>query len=317
MRELTTVCGILHGAILDEYYKNGILKECTLIEKNTIETPVGRLVPQYENDVARKKFISSLTFYKNGALRKVSLQEQTEVKTPLGILSVELLTFYESGALMRVFPLNGKISGYWTEQNEYGLAKPICFDSPLGSITAKIICVYFYESGAVKSLTFWPQEKVSIKTSCGELPVRIGLSFYENGAIKSLEPLRPSAVKTPIGTIMAFDIDAIGITGDLNSLKFDGNGDITVLKTISNTVIVKSKLDNAIMTFAPSLVTSHFSDEYMAVKPLEISFKDGKVFFGDDKKSSFDIEDVSFNITNFDHKSGGNACSSTSCTGEV
>jgi hypothetical protein len=307
MRELKTDVGLLRGVMFDGYFKNGVLKECTLVEKNRINTPLGLLIPQYEDDGVRRKFTSSLSFYQNGALKKLSLQEQTEVDTPIGKIPAELLTFYDSGALMRVFPLNGKISGYWTENSEYGLAKSMQLNFPFGKIESKIICVNFYESGSVKSLTFWPREKLFINTPYGEIPIRIGLSLYENGSIKSVEPLKPYAVSTPIGTIMAFDIDAVGISGDLNSLKFNENGTVAELKTISNSIeVIKS--DETVTHYEPTLVISHFSDELMAIKPLIVSFCDGKVYFGEDKKYSHDISDVIIKIKTFDRKSGGNAC---------
>jgi hypothetical protein len=307
MRELTTGCGLLRGVMFDEHYRSGALKECTLAQMNLIDTPLGRLVPQYEDDEVRRKFTSSLSFYESGALKKLSLHIQTAVKTPVGKLPAELITFYESGALMRVFPLNGKISGYWTEQNEYSLAETMRFDFPFGRIAGRVICIHFYESGAVKSLTFWPQEKVLVKTPCGELLVRTGLSLYESGKIKSVEPLKPVAVKTSIGTLTAFDIDAVGITGDANSLVFDENSEVTGIKTISETVRVVQNGQNAQM-FEPCLTRSHFSDDHIAVLPLAISFTDEMVFFGEDKKHSYTISDASFEIIAFDGKAGGNIC---------
>jgi hypothetical protein len=306
MRELITTCGKLHGVVFDQYYGNGQIKECTLVDENIVNTPLGAFIPQYEDDGLRRKFNSSLSFYQRGALRKLSLQEKSFIQTPIGKLSAELITFYESGALKRVFPLNGKLSGYWSEKNEYGLAQEITLDFPFGRICARLICIHFYESGAVKSLTFWPQEKPVVKTPCGEMAVRIGISLYESGAIHSLEPQKPFPVKTPIGVLTAFDLDAIGVTGDANSLVFAQNGAVSSLKTTKDSITVYQKSGDAVGRFEPALVLSHFSDDQPAVEPLELSFENGNVCFN--HESCFNTAEYRFDITKFDRQVSGNQC---------
>lgn len=306
MRELKTACGTLHGVVFDRYYPNGRLQECTLVEENTVNTPVGKLIPQYADDGLRRKFTSSLSFYPGGALRKLSLHTQSVVQTPCGAMPAELLTFYDSGAVKRVFPLNGKITGYWSEQNEYGLAKEAALDFPFGQICAKIICMHFYESGAIKSLTFWPQEKPVVKTPCGDIQIRVGLSLYENGAVRSAEPLRPTTVSTPIGVLTAFDIDAIGVTGDANSLAFAQNGAVASFKTTKDSITVYQKSGDAVERFEPALVQSHFSDDQPAIKPLDIAFQEGYVRFNGKKR--FTIAECRFKIEPFSRQAAGNQC---------
>ena len=47
-------------------------------------------------------------------------------------MDAELVTFHADGSLRRVFPLNGKLSGYWTEADEGALAKAMELSTPLG-----------------------------------------------------------------------------------------------------------------------------------------------------------------------------------------
>lgn len=296
----------LCGVVFDEYYPDGTLKECLLTQKNTIVTSFGTFIAQYKDDGVRKKLTPSLSFYQSGALRKIALQAQTAVNTPVGILPAELITFYESGALLRVFPLNGKLSGYWTEQNEYNLAAPIRLSLPFGNIESKLICIHFYESGTVKSITLWPQEKPTIQTPCGMMSARIGISFYEDGTLRSIEPARPTTVKTPIGVITAFDIEVVGITGDNNSLQFSQNGDIVGLKTGSEQIRVTDK-DCFVKTYSPALVRSHFSDDHPAVKPLSMRFDNDLVFFNGEN-TGYSIKDISFEILPFRTKESANNC---------
>jgi antitoxin component YwqK of YwqJK toxin-antitoxin module len=308
MRDLNTSCGLFHGVSRDEYYKSGSIKECTLVENNSLTTPLGTFVPQYEDDGVRRKFTSSLSFYESGALKKLSLQSQTLVKTPIGDMPAELVTFYESSALKRLFPLNGKLGGYWSEKNEYDLAQQYNFKFSFGDINNKVICVHFYESGAVKSLTFWPRENVRVKTPIGEIDIRIGISFYEDGKIKSVEPKKSVDVPTQIGIMSAFDIDAIGITGDQNSLLFSHSGKVERLKTASNMVTVKSA-DAVEHLYEPFLVRSHFSDENKAVLPLDVWFLDYTVCFGNCKEDCFDINKNKFTISKFAlDNASGNEC---------
>lgn len=304
MKTAKTQYGTLTGIIYEEYYKNGMLKDCVLEEKNIIDTPAGLMIPKYKEDSVRKKRGLSLSFYESGKISRLALDTQTYIGSPAGRMPAELVTFYESGSLRRVFPLNGQLSGFWTEQNEYGFAEPLMFYFPFGSILAKVICVHFYDCGPVKSLTFWPQESPVVEAPCGKTRIRIGISLYKNGSVKSIEPFKPTGVKTPIGIVPAFDINAIGICGDSNSLVFAPDGTIEALKTTACKITAKTADENMYI-FSPKLVMSHFRDDVMAVKPLSIEFKDGSVFFDGTR-----IKKVGtvFDVKEFNYAVGGDAC---------
>lgn len=267
----------LHGVELAEYYPDGTLKECTLGAENRVATPYGELIPQYREDSVRRKFTRSLSFYPSGALRSISLETVTDVPTPIGPLPAELLTFYESGRIRRLFPLNGKLSGFWSEENEYALAPRLEFRLPALQASVKPLAVHFYESGAVRSLTLWPLEKLRPAIAGRAFEARIGVSFYETGEVQSLEPLRPTPAETPIGGLTAFDMEAAGLCGDRNSLCFDREGRVVSLKTSQNTVTVLC--GGRARTFGPTLRMSHYADGLWRVEPMTVCCEGETVFF--------------------------------------
>lgn len=297
MNELLTRYGVLNGISTAEFYSDGNIMECKLGSYNEIETSYGKFIPQYEDDGLRRKYIKSLSFFKNGKIKSISLQSQTHVRTSIGILPAELITFYESGPIKRVFPLNGKITAYWSERNEYNLAEEINFDFKFGKFKKKIIGIKFYESGAVKSLTFWTADKISIITPAGNMDCRIGISLYENGSLMSVEPMKPTLVKTPIGSIIAFDINAIGINGDINSLSFFEDGSLNTIYTSTDKIEVKEK-NGTVTFFEPRLKRSILNENAMDVISLKIEFYDGKVKFNGNAENEFDINDCEFIIIN-------------------
>ncbi|HWP96760.1 MAG TPA: hypothetical protein VN426_07905 [Syntrophomonadaceae bacterium] len=310
MSAVATKYGPLHGLSSAEFYLEGTLKECVLQELNEVATPWGVLVPQYSDSDVRRKYTSSMGFYQNGAIRRISLNQQTSISTPVGVFPAELLTFYESGNLKRLFPLNGKLSAYWSEEDEYKLAREFDFQFIFGSFKKKIMAIHFYESGAVKSLTFWPQDSLAVQTPVGEVEVRIGISLHVNGRIRSLEPRTPMTVHTPIGDIRAFHADTQGIHGDDNSLVFDEDGSICSLVTSSDMIVV-SDGEGKKSVFAPG-----FKDRGTSITPLRIDFCSGLVRIGNGKKNQYEINRHRFFIHhlpgiinhNCDTCSGCNAC---------
>lgn len=304
---LPTRYGVLHGAVRAEYTSDGSLSECTLAEENRIETPCGLLTPQFEDDGVRRKFISSLSFYKSGALRSISMQRSETVTTPLGPMHAELVTFYESGSVKRVFPLNGKISGFWSELNEYKLAPLLSLELPVGKISIKPISLYFYESGEIKSVTLWPAERLLVPTPIGVIEARTGLSFYKNGAVRSLEPLRPTGIITPIGALTAFDPEALGICADNNSLVFEENGAVGSLITSVDCVRVTTA-GGTVITHSPGQAVSHFSDELSRIIPMRVRFTNSFVQF--DEGEEYDLTQNSFTIVKLEQKGKkiGNDC---------
>ncbi|AAK81582.1 hypothetical protein BJV85_000240 [Clostridium acetobutylicum] len=292
---------LLKGIIHKELYDNGNIKSFILDKKNELPTNYGTLIPQYDSSYERRKYIDSVSFYKSGKLKSIYLQNQTTINTPIGKLPSELITFYENGALKRVFPLNGKLGGYWSEQDEYSLAEDTSFNLKVGSFNKKIINVYFYNSGNLKSITFWPKNTPIIDTPIGKAEVRIGLSLYENGCLKSFEPNKPLLLQTPIGKITAYDSNASGINGDLNSVNFYECGDLKSLVTSSDKVTITS-VDGKKTVYEPGLRLSIIDNKSLEVIPLNITFYDNKVQFNNSKKDEYDITASTFTIEHLSFK---------------
>ncbi|EKO39171.1 MAG: hypothetical protein B193_2131 [Solidesulfovibrio magneticus str. Maddingley MBC34] len=236
-----------------------------------LATSIGRLVPQHSIDDARRMTKPPVTFHDNGQVRSLPLETRTVVKTPAGPLPAELVTFHDNGAVARVFPLNGKLSGYWTEADEAGLAEAIPLATPVGRLTAKWLAVAFDPEGRLRSLTLWPGEELSVPTPCGQLPARLGLSFHTGGTLRSIEPARPVEAPSPAGPIWAFDPDAVGIAGDDNSLAFTPDGETARLATVRTAVTVRLP-DGSRRELAPKVRDSICGDGDHELTPLVLTF---------------------------------------------
>jgi MORN repeat variant. len=280
--ELNTQYGVIKGVTSPIYYDNGQLKECILTEKNTLETSYGQLIPQYEYDEVRKKYINSLSFYENGNLKVISLNESTDIKVKTRYFSAEKITFYEDGHIKRLFHLNGKLTAYWTEENEYELAKEYDFNFKFGSFKSKFISLQFYGNEKIKSITLWPKENVLIKVNDEDINIRIGISLYENGCLKSCEPNKITSINTPIGSINAYDYNALGIHGENNSLAFYENGNIKSISTSTDSIEVYDISDRKI-TYIPLEKDNLFNKDIKDLLPLVIIFnKDAININGDE-----------------------------------
>lgn len=290
MKSINTMYGTLNEVENVTLHANGTIKECVIHEKVEFETPHGILIPQYEHSTHRNKAGYSVSFYDNGMLRKISLNDIVEIETTIGKMSAELILFYENGNIKRLFPLNGQLSAYWEENDEYQLAQEQSFSFPFGNFKAKIISISFYENGAVKDLTFWPKEMIRITTPLGEAAVRIGISLYLDGSIKSIEPAYPLTVQTPIGTLKAYDFNANGISGDINSLNFTQEGAIKSFVTSSNKVIVANDTN---IIYSPEQSMDEDGLE-VAFEPLKIDLLDNTVSFND--AISYDLNSTQFII---------------------
>lgn len=257
---------------------HGVLEAVQPLEKVAIKTKIGSLIPIYKVEDQGRKRLTPVKIDTCGKVKSLQLQEATTITTTVGDLSAEFVTFYQSGNVRRLFPLNGKLSGYWSEENEYNIAKTINIPTSIGTIKVKPIYVHFYESGELKSITFWPKERVEIDSPIGLVKIKTGISFYKLGQIKSFEPDSPITIKSPIGNIEAYDPDPVGINGEKNSLTFRENGDIETISTIHTgiTVIDKYKIQN---TFSPYLQSSRCSDSILEIKPLIIEFRNKEVIF--------------------------------------
>ena len=289
----------LKGITSMETYSNGMMKSCILNEENSISTEYGELIPQYGEAIygeRQKKYRSSIAWYKNGQIKSIALDKQHEIKTPLGYYEAELITFYENGNLKRIFPLNGKIDGFWSEEDEGNLCKSYNFKLKNGEIEAKIIGIYLYDSGALKSISLWPNEVVEVKIKDKLIEVRNGISFYENGKIKSIEPQNKLKIETPIGDIYAYDKDAIGIHGDQNSLVFSEEEEVIGITTTHSAVKVSEKDSERTQWIEPLIVDSLIEDDEKTILPLKIKFEENEIILTDDHPRSFDLETNQFRV---------------------
>ena len=274
LETMETNYGTLRGVTNFDTYADGQLRSCMLCEENMIETRSGRFIPQYGTDKygeRQKKHRSSLSFHPNGVIKSAALQHPAPIQTPLGTFDAELVTFYENSGVNRLFPLNGLVNAFWSENQERVMAKRLDFDLSVGKFSAKVIAIHFYSSGALKSLTLWPGEMIRIQTPMGEMAVRAGFSLHENGRVKSVEPARPMAIDTPLGTITAFDPDIIGMHADNNSVQFGPSGELLSLKSLA-TGIIATGPDGTQTRLEPLELESQLNSADTRIVALKIDF---------------------------------------------
>ncbi|MEI6846435.1 MAG: hypothetical protein WCK32_00115 [Chlorobiaceae bacterium] len=298
MQSFTTAYGELTGVEFRTLFSNGKTDGCLVGRKNILKTPYGNLVPQYQAEDIGRRPVKPLYFYKSGAIKSVALQEQAFVNTPVGTLPAELVTFHESGSIKRIFSLDGRLSGFWTSKNEFSLAEAVTIHSPIGPLTAKFIALQFYESGALKSLTLWPGEFLTVKSPVGDIRVRIGIAFYEDGSIRSLEPSGQVQVLTPVGFMTSYDNEPLGIHGDLNSLQFSQGGAVEALTTVTHQILV-TDLFGTEHLFAPKLKDNVCGAERKVVVPLRVRFSGG-ILMIEGCQESYDLEQCSVEVMAFD-----------------
>lgn len=257
---------------------HGTIESIQPLAKTFIETSVGSLIPVYKIEDQGRKKLTPVKIDSSGKIKSLQLQEATIIKTSVGDLSTEFITFYPDGSVRRLFPLNGKLSGFWSEENEYKLAKKIEIPTAIGSIKVKPIYIHFYKTGELKSITFWPKEKVEITIPIGTLKIKTGISFYKSGKVKSFEPDSEVLIKSPIGNIKAYDPDPVGINGEKNSLSFNENGELQAVSTISTQIAVTNScgIENL---YSPYLQRSMCNDKNFVITPLIIEFKDMEIIF--------------------------------------
>lgn len=314
MSQISTRYGLLDGVDYIQYYPNGNVKQVILSKPNFVETPHGIFTPQFSDDGLRRKRVKPLLFYENGALKNLPLQEQAKVKTAIGVIPAELITWYDNGEIKRIFPLNGSLTGFWTEEDEYDMAPNLDFNFSCGSFRQKIISVQFYKTKEPKSLTIWPKDTVVIQTPLGPAEARTGMSFYAGGELKAFEPKRPIEVDTPIGRINAYDNTVIGIHGDSLSLQFNEFGRIKGLSTTLNSITVIDPAGNE-HYYGPRLHTSLFNLNGKVLVPLKISFDVNLVSFGDESEHIYDLRVCCFKIQKMDFTAQQACTSCDSCSG--
>ncbi len=262
-----------------EYRKhNGLLEAVQVLEETVYETSAGPLVPVYKTEDFGRKKLMPVRFDKYGNIRSIPLQDAVNIKTSCGTFSAELLTFYPGGELCRLFPLNGKLSGYWSETNEYELAETVKIPTSVGDLEVKLLYLHFYETGELKSVTFWPREKAVITTPVGKMKIRRGVSFHPDGSLASCEPSEPVEIQTPFGKVNAFDPDPNGMNGEKNSLQFDTKGNIAAFAT-NQAEFKVSDPEYGDLLFQPDLTHSMCSDLVMVRQGLFVELEEEHVLF--------------------------------------
>ncbi|WP_077858493.1 hypothetical protein [Clostridium sp. BL-8] len=299
MGKIETKYGTLNGAEIAGYYSTGEPETYNLEEKSELEVLGYKLVPLYDFPYERRKEFPPMKVYKNGNIKSMALDTSTIINTKLGKFEVEKITFYESGQINRLFILDGKLSGYWSEEDEYNLAKAYKFKFEFSSFEAKIMSLHYYKSGELKSLTLWPKERIELKIGEYKFMGRIGFSLYENSKIKSCEPFRPVAINTPIGKIDAYDINAVGIHGDTNSLKFNEDGTVKALITSTNTVTVYTEKGEKSI-YSPKKVRLYSNSEILDTITLSIEFEENKIIIN--SQYEYEIKGNRFEIKEFGEK---------------
>jgi antitoxin component YwqK of YwqJK toxin-antitoxin module len=290
MNDFTTQYGILSGISRYSNYKNGQLDSLCLENENKIHTSIGILIPRYQDYTGRRKTIKCLSFYPSGNIKSIDLQEQTSISTSLGNIEVELVTFYENGIIKRVFPRNGALSGFWSEDDEAQLCKTLSFSLLDTNFNLKINSIFFYRDGNVKSVSFFPGETALVPTPCGDINTRIGISLSANGNILTLEPAAPVEVLTPIGVLHAYKSNAIGIHADRNSLVFDGKN---ISELVSSTDIIKITDKTGTPHYlSPSFLESSTDPEKNELVPMKVLFHANYVKFITSCEFKIDYKDI-------------------------
>ncbi|AQR95499.1 hypothetical protein [Clostridium saccharoperbutylacetonicum] len=293
MNKIKTKYGILNGAIIASLYSTGEPEAYRIEEESELEILDTKLVPLYDFQNGRRKEFPALKVYKNGNIKSLALNNSTSINTSIGNYDVEKITFYEDGQINRIFFLDGKLSGYWTEDDEYNLSQAYNFDFKFSKFEAKIISMHFYKTQEIKSITLWPKERIKLNIGGDNFLGRIGISLYKSGELESCEPFRPIKINTPIGAIEAYDINALGIHGDSNSLKFNENGTLKALITSANTITITNK-DGERILHAPKKIRLYSNSEILDTITLKLEFIKNKVII--DEQFEYRLEENKFEI---------------------
>jgi hypothetical protein len=270
-----TSVGLLKGVVGEIVDCNGILLSCMLGKRNEISYQGEIYIPKYTEEDFRTRYRDAVKFYRDGALKSVYLEEPQEINTPVGKMNAELVTFYQSGHLHRVFLSYGQISAYWSEEEEaerLGMYEVNAYGQKL---KARISCFQFYESGAIKSITLWPGESITVCTSAGSIRVRYEISFYESGSIQSVEPDRPVKITKDAIDYYAYDNQAVGIGNGSNSLSFYEDGRIKSLKSAVSAVIISDS--NKEIRIAPEYRMSMTDMEKTEIIPIKVAFEEERL----------------------------------------
>lgn len=300
MNTIETKYGNLNDAFIASYYDSGEPESYKVDEESKLTILGYKLVPLYGFIDERRKEFPPIKVFRNGNIKSISLNDLTSIKTNIGTFEVEKVTFYESGEINRLFLLDGKLSGYWSEEDEYKLAKTYKFDFKFSSFVGKPICLHFYETKQLQSITLWPKEKIQIYVGEYNFTGRIGVSLYKSGKIRSCEPFRAININTPIGKIEAYDVNALGIHGDTNSLNFYEDGRIKSLITSTNTITINTPQGDKIF-HSPKKIRLYSNSEVLDIITLKIEFTNDKVII--DNKYEYVMQENEFEIKSFGERS--------------
>jgi hypothetical protein len=280
--------------------KNGNIDTVLVGEKLILETSVGELIPRYKlDDGTGRKKEAPVKFYKTGELKSLPLEKSSEILTTLGSMKSELVIFHRNGALWRTFPLNGQVTGFWTEENEFELAETISIPTSLGVIKVKPIYLQFYETGELESILFWPSEQIKIDTEIGEMLIHKGISFHKNGRIKGFEPIKEISIESPIGKLNVYDPDPNGIQAENHSINFYEDGSIHSVITSSNKVsAIKDGAE--FKSFSPKMIASYCNENAFFISPLKITFESDSLSFNNINESNETLsKNLQYQITDF------------------
>ena len=300
VNNLKTRYGELKNLIIVGKYDTGEIEGIKFEDKNILNINGKEYIPVYELSNPRGKEIPAIVLLKNGDIKALALQEATEVATEYGKIKVEKIIFYQDGKFKRLFFLNGRLSGFWSEEDEYNLAKEYCFNLSFGKINAKFISMQLYNSQRLKSLTLWPKEVVDVEVNNIKIKTRIGISLFEDGTIQSCEPMLPININTPIGEIEAYDKNAIGIHGEDNSLKFNRDGSIHYLITSTNIINVFNDKGELIAKHSPREERLFVNSDILDVITISIEFEGDRVII--DQEYQYSIDKNHFLIEQYGEK---------------
>ncbi|WP_196602504.1 hypothetical protein [Pectinatus frisingensis] len=295
--DIDTNYGRLYNCRNIAYHKNGHVAECICQNKSLIRLNNLTLLPYYtENE--RRKLSPSIKFYPDGTLKSVYLEKQVSINTPLGLTAAELITFYPDGGLCRVFPLNGKISAYWSEDREINLLGKMTFPLSVGTFTTRPMCFHFYKNGHLKSLTLQSTERITINTPVGHLKIKCGFSLYKDGQLCSAEPASAQKLLTPIGHLTCCDPNSIGLSADSGSLIFTESGALQQLKTIDIINIIDS--GNCRHSFVPDRIPNPLNENALLTLPLTVNFSINTITIEKNtaEKFTFPLHSCQFIINN-------------------
>lgn len=254
----------------------------------------GPVVPQYDITEGGRRIRTPVYFYNNGYIRSLPLHMRSPVAVGEEILPAELITFYATGEVRRVFPSAGKLSAYWTEEQEKAACPAV--DILIGTRREMLKCINieFHPSGTIASITLWPGEVHTFTTNVGEIKVRTGVAFYENGNVRSYEPAESVDVNTPVGVLKAFHSSPIGISGDMNSLRYSENGQVESLITMESIIHVNDGEKD--YEFGPQKIVSYCEEAETEVRGMQVSFKDATLIISGKTKQEFALDKITASV---------------------